>query len=89
MSMRTSLRSGLIEEESSSQSTMQQKEMKKLRDGTHLSRDKLVIGGDTISVGPDSNLDISLVKKHLDVRSTCEQTDGEKTVFLGSSFSLQ
>ena len=49
------------------------KRNEKLKHKTHLSRDKLVIDGQTFAVGPGCNL--GEVNKILDVQSTCEHSD--------------
>ena len=58
------------------------KRNEKLKHKTHLSRDKLVIDGQTFAVGPGCNL--GEVNKILDVQSTCEHSDTATTAFLGS-----
>ena len=54
-----------------------------LKGKTHMSKDKLIIGDETISAAPICNID-TISKLGLDATATCEHADNEKRVFLGS-----
>ena len=58
------------------------KRMESLKDKTYLNKDKLVINGKYYMAGPESNL--TDVNDVVDTVSTCERSDEDKIVFLGS-----
>ena len=57
------------------------KRMETLKTKTHLFKDKLIIDWKTYSAGPDANF--SEVNALLDISSTCQRSNENKTIFLG------
>ena len=58
------------------------KHMEKFKDKTHFSKDKLIIDKDSFSAGPGGNYNEA--NKLLDIKSTCERTNENTVLFLGS-----